>query len=263
MPEAFTNSALAWLVQLLLITTRMSSMFILSPVLGRQSIPNAAKIGMSVLTAMMLINVVPPPEIYPFNNLPALLAAVALELLVGLVMGFGVILFFNIVYTAGHVIDMQIGFSMAQVFDQTLGGQAPVAGSLLNLVLMLCFISTGGIPNLVNMLSRTFEVIPPGAAIFPAGIAYTALESFTTCFILSLNVSMPLIASALLAEIALGIIVRTAPQMNVFVIGIPIKVIIGLVMLVMTIPVFVTLTGNLFDMMYEAIDRLLLGMLPV
>jgi flagellar biosynthetic protein FliR len=258
-----TDVALTWVVHLLLIFTRFSSMFVLSPILGRQSIPNAAKLGTSLMAALMLVNIHPPPDDYPFISVPGLLGAVAVEFLTGFVMGFGILVFFNVVYTAGHIIDMQIGFSMSQQYDPSVGAQVPVAGGLLNLILMLCFVSADGIPVIMSVMGRTFQVIPPGSAVFPAGIAYTALASFTDCFILALNIAMPLLAAALLAEIALGIIVRTAPQMNVFVIGIPIKVLIGIIMLATTIPVFVSVTDNLFDMMYDAVDTLLLGILPV
>jgi flagellar biosynthetic protein FliR len=258
-----SDASLAFLVTLLLVFTRFSAMFILSPLLGRQSIPNAAKLGVSLMAALMLVTLDPPGDTTPFDNLPLLLGAVASELLAGLVMGFGVLVFFNIVYTAGHIIDMQIGFAMSQQYDPAVGVQVPVAGSLLNLILTLCFIIADGIPTLIAVMARSFSVVPPGTAAFPAGIAYVALEAFCNCFILSLNIAMPLLASALLAEIALGIIVRTAPQMNVFVIGIPIKVIVGLVTLLITVPMFLTVTGNLFDMMYDAVELLLTELLPV
>ncbi|MCL2030656.1 MAG: flagellar biosynthetic protein FliR [Oscillospiraceae bacterium] len=258
-----TDAALVWLVQFLLIMTRMTAMFVLSPILGRTNLPNMAKIGLSLLTAFLLINFPPPVvEGYPFDTPVALAGAVLLELLVGFVLGFGTILFFMTLQTAGHIIDMQIGFAMANQFDPGTGMQMPIAGSLLNLMFIQCFLLADGIPILVAVMRRTFEVIPVGGAVIAPEIAGAALQLFVSTFVLAIRISMPVIASALLCEIALGIIVRTAPQMNVFVIGIPIRVAVGLVSLLVCIPAFVALTDGFFDRMYEAIDLLFAHLAP-
>lgn len=257
-----TDAFLSWVVQLLLILTRMSSFFVLSPLMGRQNIPAAAKVGLALLTSFILINFNPPPDVYPYAELMPLALAVLSELIVGLVMGFITILFFNIVYAAGHIIDMQIGFSMAQVFDPVSSSQVPVAGSLLNLVLILSFVASDGVTNLMAVLARSFTHIPVGGAFLKPELAWLAAETFSRCFILSINVAMPVLAAALLTEVALGIVVRTAPQMNVFVIGIPIKIIIGLLMFSLTIPIFTAMTGSLFEQMYGAIELMFGGMAP-
>ncbi|MDR1736019.1 MAG: flagellar biosynthetic protein FliR [Oscillospiraceae bacterium] len=258
-----TDAALIWLVQFLLIFTRISAMFVLSPILGRNSIPTAAKLGVSLLTAFMLINFYPPAVTdYPYDTLLSLSGAVLLELLVGFVLGFGTILFFNIVNTAGHIIDVQIGFSMSEQFDPAVGSQVPVTGNLLNIMFIECFLFADGIPRLVGIVGSTFQAIPIGGARISPEIAMAALEAFVNCFIFAINIAMPVLAASLLCEIGLGIIVRTAPQMNIFVIGIPIKIIVGLVALAMAIPVFARLTGVLFDRMYETMDTLFTYMTP-
>ena len=258
----YADNVLTWVVHFLLIATRMTSVFVLSPILGRNNIPSMAKIGLSVLTAFILINLYPPAQSYPFDNLPSLLLAIVLELMVGLVIGFGVLAFFHIMHIAGQIIDVQIGFSMSQQFDPSSGGQVSVSGTLLNLVFIECFLVADGIPTLIHIMGRTFEVIPVGKGVAAPELAWVALESFSLCFTLAINIAMPLLASALLCEIALGIIVRTAPQMNVFVIGIPIKVIVGLVMLAMSVPIFVSVTNSLFDHMYDTVNDLLTLMVP-
>ncbi len=256
------DNLLGWMAQLLLILTRVSAMFVLTPILGRGSIPAMVKIGFSLLMAFMLISFYPPPEVYPYQTVLALSMAVLLELVVGFVIGFMTLLFFSLVYTAGQVIDMQIGFTMAQMFDQTTNSQMPITGNLLNIVMIQCFLAAGGLGILFGTVVRTFEVIPIGGAVLPQLIAPTVVGFFAKSFVLSLNVAMPVLASALLAEVGLGLIVRTAPQMNVFVVGIPIKVILGLVMLAITIPMFVSATGPIFERMYEAIDAVTGVMIP-
>lgn len=257
------DGVLIWLVQFLLILTRLTSMFVLSPILGRNNIPTLAKVGVSLLTTFMLINFFPPNVAdYPFNTTVSIAGAVLLELIVGFVLGFGTILFFNIVHMAGQIIDTQVGFSMSQQFDPVAGTQVPIVGSLLNLIFVQCFLIADGIPTLVHIMGRTFQAIPVGGAVISPEIAIYAAEAFMNCFVFSLNIAMPVLAAAILCEIALGIIVRTAPQMNVFVVGIPIKIIIGLVMLSFTVPVVVNLTGTLFDQMYDTIERMFVYLAP-
>ncbi len=262
MTISYQDSAITWVVHFLLITSRISAMFILSPILGRANIPQAAKVGFSILMAFIMISLHPAPADYPFESVWTLAVAVLLELLIGFIIGFGTILFFDVVYTAGQIIDMQVGFSMLQVYDVSAGAQVPIAGTILNLVFVECFLLSDGLTTLISILAQTFYAIPVGAVSFPPEIMEVALESFSKSFVLSLNVCMPVLASALLAEIALGVIVRTAPQMNVFVIGVPIKVILGLVMLAAMVPVFVQATQGLFDLMYDTIDELLVTMMP-
>ena len=259
----FADGTISWVIQLMLMITRVSSMFVLSPVLGRNSIPARLKIGFSLLLALMLINLFPPVAPLAFQTLPALLFAVAAELIIGFVIGFVTILFFNIVFTAGHLIDMQLGFAMATMYDPATNSNMPISGSLLNIIMIQSFLVTGGLPRLVGVVANTFKVIPVGGAVFPATpLLGAVLDAFMVSFTLSVNVAMPVMASALLAEIGLGIIVRTAPQMNVFVIGIPIKVLLGLIMIFLMVPIFVYFTNPIFDVMYDTIDSVIKGMTP-
>ncbi len=257
-----TDFLLPWIVHLLLIVTRMAALFTFTPLLARQQIPNAAKIGFSLLMGFILINLYPPPAVYPYNNLYALAFAIICELTVGMVIGFITTLFFNAVYTAAHVIDMQIGFSMAQMYDMSAGTQVAVTSILLNSALVVTFIVTGGLEQLIVMMARTFAVIPVGAGVLRPEVVTLVVEQFARCFVIALQISMPILASALLAEVALGVVVRTAPQMNVFVVGIPLKIILGLFILMLMMPVFVYFSDSIFDEMFNAINRVIGGMVP-
>ncbi|MDR1692651.1 MAG: flagellar biosynthetic protein FliR [Oscillospiraceae bacterium] len=254
-----TDVLVPWIVHLLLIVTRVAALFTFTPLLARPQIPNAAKIGFSLLMGFILINLFPPPAEYPYGNLYALAFAVVCELSVGLVIGFITSLFFNAVYTAAHIIDMQIGFSMAQMYDVTAGTQVAVTSQLLNTALVVSFVFSGGLNRLIELIARSFAVIPVGAGVLRPEIAGLVAEEFTRCFVIALQISMPVLASALLAEVALGVVVRTAPQMNVFVVGIPLKVILGLFILMLSMPVFVTFSETVFAKMFDAIDRVVTG----
>ena len=244
----------AWAAQFALMMIRMSGLFLLSPVWGRSNIPNRFKIAFAVVLTIILINFYPPGDAVETNLIGFALLCMG-ELLVGLVLGFVTTMFFGIVFTAGQIIDMQTGFGMVQVYDVQQNIQIPIVGNLLNLVILLCFIVSGGHLKLVEILFRTFEALPVGQIAVDERLPAVMLEGFIRTFVLAVQVAMPVIASGLLAEISLGIIVRTAPQMNVFVIGIPIKIIIGLVMLFLVVPMFIRMTGAIYDEMFTFIGR--------
>ena len=91
-------------------------------------------------------------------------------------------------------------------------------------------------------------------------IGLVALDVFILSFVLSVNVAMPLIAAGLLSEVALGFIIRAVPQVNVFVVGIPLKILLGFLVLLLVVPVFVNFTGVIFDRMFESINKLIAGL---
>lgn len=246
----------------LLVLVRMTGLFTLSPVYGRSNIPVPLKVGFTLLLTFIMVQLVPPVILPQFDSIFSYMLLVLSELLVGLTLGFVTTLFFSVVFTAGQMIDTQIGFGMVQVYDVQTNVPIPVAGSLLNLVLLQCFLAVDGHTRLVAILFDTFAAAPVGQVVFRPELAMAMVKYFSQCFILAVNVAMPILASGLLAEAALGIIVRSAPQMNVFVVGIPIKIILGLLLLAVTVPVFATFTSTLFDRMYEAIRTVFGGMVP-
>jgi flagellar biosynthetic protein FliR len=257
-----SGQLLPWVGQFALILVRISGLFLLSPIWGRANVPSALKICLSALLSLILIGFFPPPEVFPHASLPAFLFACLGEMLIGLALGFVTTLFFSIVFTAGQIIDMQIGFGMVQVYDVQQNIQIPIAGSLLNLILLLCFLMAGGHMDLIRILHNTFSYIPLGEVRLTAALPTVVIGAFAESFVLAVQVAMPVVASGLLAEISLGIIVRTAPQMNVFVIGLPLKTLIGLVMLVLIVPVFVQATGPVFDAMFRTLEEAFFTMVP-
>ena len=244
----------AFAAQFALILIRISGLFLLSPIWGRANIPNMLKIGLSVVLSLILINFCPPAAGL-YDNLVGFVLLCVGELLIGLTLGFVTTMFFGIVFTAGQIIDMQTGFGMVQVYDVQQNIQIPITGNLFNLVMLLCFMLTGGHLRLIEILFHTFEALPASHVVLDERLPAVMLEGFVRTFVLAVQVAMPVIASGLLAEISLGIIVRTAPQMNVFVIGIPIKTIIGLVMLTLIVPVFTYMTTPIFDEMYGFVGQ--------
>ncbi|MDL2273062.1 flagellar biosynthetic protein FliR [Oscillospiraceae bacterium OttesenSCG-928-G22] len=254
-----SDALVTWISYFALIFCRMAALFTLSPVLGRRNLPNQARILLSALLALIVVNLRPMPDGFMVNSLFGYLLLVVNEILVGLVIGYITTVFFSLTFVAGQVIDMQTGFGMVQVFDVQANVQVPIYGSILNMMMLLAFVISDGHVALVSLMFSTYDYLPVGGGVLTGEVVEVLLKSFFTAFSMAINVAIPVIAAILLAEVGMGIIVRTAPQMNVFVVGVPIKIIIGFLIIYMIVPTFMNFTGVIFEEMFTAIDAALAG----
>lgn len=198
----------------------------------------------------------PQPQ---YDNMAGFALLCLMELLFGLALGFVVTLFFALVEIAGHYIDMQMGFGMVNVLDVQNQTSVPITGNLLSIVLLITFFGVNGHLKLIYILNSTFTQIPVGTVTLNPHIGMTALEVFALAFLLAVHVALPLIMSGLMGELALGFITRAVPQINIFVVGIPIKVALGFLMLLLVLPVYVNFTDAIFDRMFESINTMMRG----
>ncbi len=173
-----------------------------------------------------------------------------------MVLAFATNVFFAINYISGQLIDIQIGFGIVNVYDIQNNTQIPMVGNLTNLVLLVVFFTVNGHHRLIQIVYMTLEKLPVGNLVFTPEIGLVALEVFVMAFMLAIMVALPIIASGLILEIAFGALMRTVPQINMFVVGIPVKLIIGFVILVVLIPVFVNFSGRIFDEMFMGIEKM-------
>jgi flagellar biosynthetic protein FliR len=240
----------------LLLFLRITALIVSSPVFGRKTLPNAVKIALCLMIAFVVFSAAPAAQAPAYGNLAEYVFLCIKEILFGLILGYVTTLFFSIVQTAGATIDMQIGFGMASIYDAQSNVSVPVTGNLLNIVLVVCFFAVNGHLKLIRIVMQTFDVMPVGQVHLNLSLAQIAMEVFTLSFVLALNVAMPMIVAGLLAELVLGVIVRMVPQMNMFVVSIPLKILLGFLVMIITIPVYVSFTNVLFDRMFGAIEKM-------
>ncbi len=240
-----------------LLFIRVSGLLISSPIFGRKNIPNIAKIGFCAVLTVVFMAALPEPAVYPvYNSLPAYVLTVIRELAFGVAMGFVLTAIFNLTMTAGAIMDYQIGYSMASIYDYQNNSQTPISGSLFNIMMLILFLMYDGHLKLIEIIFKTITAIPIGTVMVPPDILLVAAEVMTRAFILSVMVAMPVLAAGLMLEIALGAMIKTVPQMNMFVVGIPIKIIIGLLVMLMTFSLFVNFTKDIFNAMFNYIGAL-------
>ncbi len=243
-----------------LLFLRISSLMIASPIFGRKSVPNIAKVGIClVLTYTISLSV---PSLYAIEC-ATLIEYVFLcikELAFGMVLGYVTTVFFSITHVAGYVIDMHMGFGMVNVMDMQNNVSVPITGNMLYVIMMLSFLSVNGLHKLIYVLAATVEQIPVGHVTISTDIAATALEVFVLAFVLAVNVALPVIASGLLGELFMGFVMRVAPQMNMFVVGLPLKVLLGLLILLLIMPAYISFTNAIFERMFDSVVKMTQGL---
>lgn len=241
----------------LLVFVRISGIFIMCPVFGRKNVPAYFKIGFSLLLSYAIIGFHDLPQGIVINNFTEMAFYVIKELLVGLIIGYITSLFFSTLLLAGQIIDAQIGFGIASVFDPQNNIQVPLVGNINNLVALLLFFTLNGHHTLLQLLFYTFSLLPIGKVWLDPTLSDVIVQIFIKLFVLSFKIALPLIAAAFLCEIGLGILIKIIPQLNVFVIGIPLKVLIGLFALFLFIPVYIGVLNGAFQTMFDDIGNVL------
>jgi flagellar biosynthetic protein FliR len=237
----------------MLVGLRLTGLFIMSPVFGKRGMPAGAKIGLAVLLTYLILPVLLIEPSYRLFNLFAFTLECIKEFILGLALGYITTVFFSVVMTAGELIDNQIGFGMVRLFDPQSSMQVPLFGNFLNVLAMMLFLSVDGHHTLIRILCSSFSRIPPGKIVISPVLGTMAAEYFTATFVLAVQIALPVVAAALMAETALAVIMRTVPQMNVFVVGIPLKVMLGIIVMLVILPVYKIMMGNIFDQMNTAV----------
>ena len=251
----------------ILVMLRVSGLVISSPIFGRVNIPNIAKIGLALSLGFLFFVTFPQTENLYYTTLVGFLLLCAAELLLGMALAYVSNVFFSMtVFTAGQLIDMQIGFGIVNVFDAQNQTQAPMMGTVLNIMMLIVFFLVNGHLRLIEIIYITVEGMPIGSLVISYAIGLAALEVFVRAFMLGVMMALPIIASGLTLEIGFGMMMRAVPQLHMFVVGIPLKMLVGLIVFAITIPVFANFTDRIFTEMFLGIDHMFAafaGELPI
>jgi flagellar biosynthetic protein FliR len=241
----------------MLIFARVSGIFTAAPIFGSRNIPTTTKAGLSLLLSYILLpmvfsaNTVIPDTFFPY------FALVAGEFLLGLIFGFVSSLILHAIQMAGHVLDLQIGFGIVNIFDPQFGQQIPLLGNFKYILALMVFLATNGHHVLLSALFASFKLIPVTGVVFQPSLADFILGLVSGVFTIAFKISIPVLAALVLTDVALGILARTMPQMNIFVVGVPGKIIVGIFALSVSLPFYILFLEVGFNGMYQDIYRLL------
>ena len=241
----------------ILLMFRVGGLVFSSPIFGRVNVPALAKLGLVAAIGYLFYTVFPQTVEIQYTTLIGFLLICALELLLGIALAYVTNIFFSLTaFTAGQLIDMQIGYGIVNVYDIQNNTQVPMMGNVLNLMLLLVFFAVNGPLRLIEIIYFTMERMPVGTLVLSPQIGYVAAEVFMRAFLLGVMMALPILASGLTLEIAFGTLMRAVPQIHMFVVGIPLKMIIGLLVFAVTIPVFVGFSNRIFDELFIGVENM-------
>ncbi len=236
--------AIPQVIGFMLVVARLSGLFLIAPVFSSRQIPTRIKIMvLAVIAAMLTPVVLDTSEKLPTDVL-GLLLAVGMESLIGLAIGFSVAIVFSAVQVGASFIDTSIGFSMANIIDPLNGSQASVLGSFYSLIATLAFLSIHGLDWLLAGFTRSFDVIALGGHADLQRLAHNLFAVFGQLFAMAFQIAAPVLVTLLLVDVVLGIVARVVPQMNVFFVGVPLKIGVGLLAVIITLPSFTGFLEN-------------------
>jgi len=244
-----------WIAALLWPLTRILGMIAASPLFGNNSVPRSAKVILGVMLAMIIAPAIPAlPAVDPMSM--AGLLILIQELLIGLAMGFSMRIVFAAVEMAGEVASLTMGLGFASVFDPQTRGRSSAVSQFLALVATMAFLAVNGHLILLEVLAESFITLPVSATPVSASAPYELVKWGGAIFSAGLQLSLPIVAALLITNVALGILTRAAPQLNIFGIGFPISLGVGILLVSITLPYLSTPLQNLFSQGIESARKL-------
>lgn len=219
----------------LLILTRVSCFMFLAPFFSMTNTPTRIRLGLSIFTSVLLYQVLTPSEVVVADSIFSYSLLVIKEAITGLLLGFSVNICMTIVNFAGSIADMETGLSMANLIDPTTRENSSITGVYYQYIIMLLMIVTGMYRFLLQAIADTFKLIPVNGAVFRSENLLENMVLFLTDYvIIGFRIVLPIFCVMLLLNAILGVMAKVSPQMNMFAVGMQLKILVGLSVLFLT-----------------------------
>jgi flagellar biosynthetic protein FliR len=230
-----------WLEQFhifLLVLLRVGALLVVAPIFGHRLYLARAKVGMALAIALVIFPSVSHAGLnVPEGFLPYALVLVR-EVIMGIVLGFSVLLLFISIQFAGQLAGLQMGYGIVNVIDPQSQDQVSIIGQFLNILAILLILCLDGHHIILNGLKASFDVVPLGGVVLKASIVEKMIVLTSSLFTIAIKISAPILISLFLVSVAMGVLARTVPQMNVFIVGFPVQLAVGIFVLVSSLPLF-------------------------
>jgi flagellar biosynthetic protein FliR len=225
----------AWVSPLLWPFLRVLAMFTAAPVFSSRAFPMRAKIALAFFVALAAQASLPEMPIIGFND-PGILGVVIQQIGVGLAIGFAVRVVFSAVELAGEVVGFQMGLNFAAFFDPSMNTQSSAIARFFGQMTALLFVVMNGHLMVLMAITKSFDAFPVGQNFLDALGRMRLYNLGADLFASALWIALPMIGMLMFVNMALGIVSRVAPQMNIFAVGFPITLVVGLVGIAFTLP---------------------------
>ena len=230
------------------------------PVFDSKSIPVFFKVALAFATSIILLPMLNLNPMALSTNLYAFGISVVGEILLGLAIGFSVKLIFAGVQLAGQLAGYQMGLALANVMDPASSEQVPLLAQFNNLFALLIFITINAHYWFIKALTQSYQLVPPLNAHFGSPLIEQLIQLAGNMFVIAIQVGAPVIAAMLLTSVSFGLVARTVPQMNVFIVAMPLKIGVGFLFLGFGLPYFAAFLKKIFGGLGHSIIVMLKAM---
>ena len=235
---------------------RVSIIVFLFPLFGSRGVPALWKVGLSMITAIVLMPAVPPLIERPETNVEIIIG-LASEVILGLILAMTVRMIFTCIQMAGHFMSFQMGFAMARAIDPQAEVQDTVLTEFMYILTILMFFTLDGHHIFIRALASSFQTVPPNGIVFDSSIAGILVKLSADMFLIGLELAAPMILALFLSNLCLGIVARTVPQVNILMVGFPINICLGMIFFIMVLGNISPFLTELFKKMGEALIGLI------
>jgi len=233
------------------IFARLLGVFVSAPLLGDYNIPFQIKVGFAFITSLVFFPLLTIPRFGPNPDVVHIVLLMLAELGIGIMLGLTARMILAAVGMAGETIGFQMGIGMANVFDPSTSQQTALVAQVQIVFALLLLVVMDGHHLFIRAVAQSYQLVQPGAFSLER-FQYDHLLSITSqFFVLALKLGAPLIVALLAANLGIGLIARTVPQMNVFVVGLPFTIALGLLLLALGFPFFIEAVASLHNQMQE------------
>ena len=240
----------------LLVMSRVTGMLQIAPVFASQRVPVMVRVGLGAMIALM-ITINQTWGVANSDSLIFLVVGMAGEFILGFTIGFIVNLVMVAAQTAGQLVDMQMGFGIVNVMDPQSGQQMPLVGNFQYLIALMVLLGMNGHHMIITAIVKSYDFVPALGMKINGSTTELIINLFSGMFVSALKIALPLVAVLFVTDVALGIVARTVPQMNVFIVGLPLKIVVGIFMLIAVLGLYIWLIGKLLTDAFSNIDLFL------
>lgn len=245
----------------LMILVRVATFVYIAPFFGMNNTPHRVKIGFSVFLAIVLFQTIQPKEVLEYSGVIGFAIIILKEGITGLLIGYAANICNSIIVFSGKVIDMEIGLAMANMYDPMTRSQTGLTGTMYNYFIMMLLIVTDMHHYILRALIDTYRIIPVNGTVFNwEHLMGSMLRYMTDMMVIGFRIALPIFACSMILSCILGIVAKVAPQMNMFAVGMQMKVLVGLSVMFLTVRMLPGAADFIFQEMKAIIAAFVKGM---
>ena len=247
--EFAAEDILRWVSAFIWPFVRITALMLVAPIFGARNVNVRARLAMGFLLALVVAPQLDPPPQVDALSLSGLVVAIH-QVLIGVAMGFVMQMVFSALTQAGESIALSMGLGFASAMDPVGGVQVPMISQYYMILATLIFLALNGHLVLIELLLRSFETLPIAAEGVTTDHLWAVVGFGSTMFAWAVLIALPAVAALLLVNLAMGVVTRAAPQLNIFAVGFPITLLAGFVIILLTMP---SLTARIGELLMEAL----------